>query len=107
MARVCQVTGKRTQKGYKVARRGLSKKSGGVGLKTTGRTKRTYKPNLQTVRVLDPDGRLLRLKISTRVLKKGVIELERGGKVVRFPLVKALRGRNRAFSGKSRPAAEA
>lgn len=95
MARVCQVTGKRTQVGNNVSRRGLPKKKGGVGLRITSRTKRTFKPNLQAIRVLDPEGRVLRLKVSTKVIKAGVITLQKGDKTVSFPLVKAMRGRNK------------
>lgn len=95
MARVCQVTGKRTRVGNNVSRRGLPKKKGGVGLRITSRTKRKFKPNLQSIRVLDPEGRVLRLKVSTKVIKSGVITLQKGDKTITFPLVKALRGRNR------------
>lgn len=98
MPRVCQVTGRRTQVGHTVARRGLAKAKGGVGRRVTGRSKRTFKPNIQTVRVLTPDGTVMRLKLSTRAIKTGVIKLEKGGKVVKFPLVRALRGRNRAYT---------
>ncbi len=95
MPRVCQVTGKRTRVGNRVSRRGLAKKAGGVGRRVTGRTKRKFKPNLQTVRILTPDGTVMRMKLSTRVIKKGVITLQKGDKTVSFPLVKALRGRHR------------
>ena len=39
-----------------------------------------------------PDGTVERLKLSTTAIKTGMIELERGGKKMRFPLVKAIRG---------------
>ncbi len=99
MSRVCEVTGRRTEVGHKVKRRGLAKKEGGVGRRVTGRSKRKFKPNIQTIRVLTPEGKLLRMKVSTKVIKTGVITLKKeGGKKVSFPLVKALRGRNRAFT---------
>ena len=99
MSRVCEVTGRRTEVGYKVKRRGLAKKQGGVGRRVTGRSKRKFKANIQSVRVLTPDGQLLRMKVSTKVIKTGVITLKKAnGKSVSFPMVKALRGRNRAFS---------
>lgn len=100
MPRVCQVTGKRTRVGNRVSRRGLAKKKGGVGRRVTGRSKRTFKPNLQVVRVLDPEGRVLRLKLSTKVIKKGVITLKKGDRTISFPLVKAPRGRQRAYLAK-------
>ena len=98
MARVCAVTGRRTRVGNQVKRRGLAKKEGGVGRRVTGRSKRTFKPNIQTVRVLTPTGQLLRLKLSTKAIKGGYIRIMQGNKMVEFPLVKALRGRNRAFT---------
>ncbi len=98
MSRVCVVTGRRTRVGNTVSRRGLAKKKGGVGRRVTGRSKRKFKPNIQTVRVLTPNGTVLRLKLSTRAIKTGVIELQKGDRVERFPLVRALRGRNRAFT---------
>ena len=98
MSRVCEVTGRRTRVGHAVKRRGLAKKEGGVGRRVTGRSKRKFKPNIHTVRVLTPEGQLLRMKLSTKAIKGGVIRIEKGGKIVEFPLVKALRGRNRAYT---------
>ena len=106
MSRVCQVTGKRTRVGNSVSRRGLAKKVGGVGRRVTGRVKRKFKPNLQTIRVLDPDGRVLRLKVCTQVIKKGIITIQRGDKTISFPLVKALRGRNSEFTKHNKPAGQ-
>lgn len=103
MSRVCAVTGRRTRVGNQVKRRGLAKKDGGVGRRVTGRSKRTFKPNLQPVRILTPEGAVVTLKLSTKVIKKGVITLEKNGKAVSFPLVKAVRGRNRAFSKAQKP----
>ena len=98
MSRVCAVTGRRTRVGNKVKRRGLAKKDGGVGRRVTGRSKRKFKPNLQPVRILTPEGTVMTLKLSTKVIKRGVITLQKGDKTVTFPLVKAVRGRNRAFT---------
>jgi len=106
MSRVCQVTGRRTRVGHSVSRRGLAKKVGGVGRRVTGRSKRKFKPNIQTVRVLTPDGTVLRVKLSTRAIKTGVIVLQKGDRTVKFPLVRALRGRNREYAGIARAKAK-
>lgn len=98
MSRVCAVTGRRTRVGNQVKRRGLAKKDGGVGRRVTGRSKRTFKPNVQPVRILTPEGKVMTLKLSTKVIKRGVITLQQGGKTVSYPLIKAVRGRNRQFS---------
>ncbi len=70
MSRVCQVTKRGTRSGQSIARRGLAKAKGGVGLKTTGVTKRTFKVNVQTKRIWVPElGKSVRVRISTRALK--------------------------------------
>jgi large subunit ribosomal protein L28 len=70
MSRTCQVTRRGTRAGGSIARRGLSKASGGVGLKTTGISKRTFKVNTQTKRIWVPElGRHVRVKLSTRAMK--------------------------------------
>jgi large subunit ribosomal protein L28 len=70
MARVCQLCGRRTVTGMMISRRGLPKRDGGVGLKTTGYNKRRFKPNLQKVRAL-VDGKVTRVKVCTRCIKAG------------------------------------
>jgi large subunit ribosomal protein L28 len=78
MARVCSICNKRTEGGNIVARRGLPKKKGGVGLRCTGRTMRKFKPNIQKVRAL-VDGVPTRVKLCTRCLKGGkVLKATRG-----------------------------
>ncbi len=70
MSRVCQVTGRRTRVGNQITRRGLAKPKGGIGLKTTGVTKRKFKPNIQSKRVWVPElNRFVRVKLSTKALK--------------------------------------
>ena len=72
MARVCAFTGKKTQFGNQLTRRGLAKAKGGVGIKTTGCTRRKFKPNIQKVRAFI-DGRTVRVKLSTKAMKTGLI----------------------------------
>lgn len=72
MARVCYFTGRRTRAGRKLARRGRAKYLGGVGIKTTGYTKRKFKPNIQRVRAVI-DGKVVRIKVSTRALRNGQV----------------------------------
>lgn len=70
MSRRCQVTGAGTRAGRSIARRGLPKSKGGVGLKTTGVTKRVFKVNVQKKRIWVPElGQHVRVKLSTRALK--------------------------------------
>ncbi len=72
MARECIFTGKKTKFGRSIARRGKAKYLGGVGIKTTGITKRTFKPNIQTVRAVI-EGKICRVKVSTRAIRDGLI----------------------------------
>jgi large subunit ribosomal protein L28 len=50
MARRCDICGKGPHFGNSIVRHGLSKKSGGIGLHTTGVTRRRFLPNLQRIR---------------------------------------------------------
>ena len=70
MSRTCQVTGRGTQVGGNISRRGLPKSAGGVGLRTTGHTKRKYKVNVQKKRIWVPEiGEYLTVRLSTRALR--------------------------------------
>jgi len=72
MARKCEKCGKRTEVGNKVARRGLAKSKGGVGIKTTSRQKREFRPNLQRIRVMV--GKTpTRMKVCVKCLKAGKV----------------------------------
>lgn len=73
MPRVCQYSGKKTRSGRSYATRGLAKSKGGVGKKTTGKTLRRFKPNLQRVRAV-VNGRVVRVKIAAKYLRRGLIE---------------------------------
>ena len=58
--------------GKRIARRGIAKRSGGIGLKTTGITCRRFKPNLQTVKIIE-NGTVKRVKVSANYLKTGKV----------------------------------
>ena len=72
MSRVCEICGKKTQVGNQIERRGLAKWKGGVGKKITGKTKRTFKPNLQMVRA-KINGAAKRIKVCTRCISAGKV----------------------------------
>ncbi len=82
MSKVCQVTGKKPVRGYKYVTRGIAKKKKGIGLKTTGKTKRRFQPNLKTKRIFNPEeNRWITLRISCNGLR--TIEKQGIAKVVR------------------------
>ena len=72
MARVCYFTGVRTRVGNRLRYRGRAKYLGGIGKKITSCTKRTFKPNLQTVQAV-VDGRTRRLKVSAKAIRQGLV----------------------------------
>ncbi len=70
MSRVCQVTGRGTTSGRTYTRRGVAKRKGGIGRKTTGITKRTFQVNLQWKNIFVPElNKTVRVRLSTRALK--------------------------------------
>ncbi len=73
MSRICFVTGKHPHKGRRIHRKGQSKKSGGIGTHVTKAVKRTFRPNLQRVRVKLPSGQVKRLWVSAKALKAGKV----------------------------------
>lgn len=73
MSRICEVCGKKPMVGNRIVRHGLKKAKGGIGLHTTGISKRRFLPNLHTVRVSDGKGNTKRMCICTRCLKSGKV----------------------------------
>jgi large subunit ribosomal protein L28 len=72
MPRVCHFTGKHTTAGRQYAYSGQKISKGGFGRKTSGKTKRTFKPNIQSVRAVI-DGRAVRIKASTKAIRNGLV----------------------------------
>ncbi len=73
MSRQCFFTGKKVSLGNQYTRRGKAKYLGGVGRKVTGKSRRQFKPNLQRVRAVI-DGRVVRILVSTKALRMGLVE---------------------------------
>jgi large subunit ribosomal protein L28 len=72
MAQSCQLCGKSPVSGNQIARRGLPKRTGGIGLKTTGINKRWFRPNLQKIHVL-LEGRRCRVRVCVKCIRTGRI----------------------------------
>jgi len=72
MPRKCAFTGRKTRSGRRYSRRGKAKYLGGVGIKTTGKTKRKFRPNIQRVRAV-VDGKIVRVNVSTKAIRNGMI----------------------------------
>lgn len=75
----CEITGKRPLTGHVIRRRGLSKKSGGVGIKTTAINPRKFYPNLHKRRLFVPElKRFVVVRVTANALrtakKKGLYQ---------------------------------
>src|SRR4051794_33637638 len=73
MARTCELCGKTVTYGNQIARRGMAKYLGGVGVKITGVTRRKFLPNVQHVRFQEPEGRARTARVCTRCIKSGAV----------------------------------
>ena len=73
MGMQCAVTGKKPVLGYKYKRRGKAKYLGGVGRKVTGITKRTFKPNLQRIKIVI-DGKVQTVRVCVKAIRSGLIQ---------------------------------
>ncbi len=72
MPRVCEFTDRKTAFGHSLKYRGKAKYLGGVGKKITGKTKRRFRPNIQTVTAMI-DGSPQRIKVSTKAIRMGLV----------------------------------
>ena len=72
MPRTCQFCGKHTTFGKSITRRGLAKKKGGVGRKTTGISVRKFKPNLQRMKAVIK-GKTKTINVCTKCLHMGKV----------------------------------
>ena len=72
MSATCFFTGKKTSFGKRRAWRGQKISKGGFGLKPTGITRRTFKPNLQVVNAV-VDGVQQRIRVSAKAIRQGLV----------------------------------
>ncbi len=72
MSRVCEICGKSTASGRKIARRGRAKRLGGVGIKTTGVALRKFKPNIQKVRAV-VGGSVRKVRVCAKCIRNGKV----------------------------------
>lgn len=73
MSMKCDICGKAPSFGKSIVRRGLAKKKGGVGQKVTGITARTFKPNIQKIRVRQGGG-VKRMRVCAKCIKGGKVQ---------------------------------
>ena len=73
MSRVCEICGKGPAAGKSIVRKGSPKYKGGIGLHTTGISKRRFLPNLHTVRTTDGKGNTRRVTVCASCIKAGKV----------------------------------
>jgi large subunit ribosomal protein L28 len=74
MAQACDVCGRKPATGNQITIRGKAKYLGGVGTKVTGISRRTFSPNLQTVRITTANGTNCTARVCTRCIRSGAIK---------------------------------
>jgi large subunit ribosomal protein L28 len=72
MPRRCHFTGVGTRVGNSLRYRGRPKYLGGIGLKMTSCTRRTFKPNLQDTRAMI-DGKPEWIQVSAKSIRNGLV----------------------------------
>lgn len=73
MGRQCEICGKGLNFGNVIQRRGLPKAKGGIGLHTTGISRRRFAPNLQKIRVRE-NGGVANRRVCTNCIKSGKVQ---------------------------------
>lgn len=73
MGMQCAVCGKKPVIGNQKTYRGKAKYLGGVGKKITGINKRTFKPNLQRIRVVEA-GETVRKRVCCQCIRSGRVQ---------------------------------
>ncbi|MCE9615484.1 MAG: 50S ribosomal protein L28 [Lentisphaerae bacterium] len=74
MAKINTRGNRAAQTGNRITRRGLPKKSGGIGLHVTGKARRRFKSNMQKRKVRFSDGTVRRMWVRVRDLKSGLYD---------------------------------
>jgi len=74
MSRICEICGKRPVMGNTIKRRGMAKAKGGAGRKITGISPRIFKPNIQRVKIINPQNKKEYIFICVKCLKAGKVK---------------------------------
>ena len=69
----CAICDKKPIVGRSISRRGLAKKSGGIGKKITGITRRRFYPNLQKIKVKFLNGTVKRIQVCASCIQAGKV----------------------------------
>ena len=106
MGQACQVCGKKPVVGNQVTTRGRAKYLGGVGVKTTGISRRQFKPNLRTVRVTTANGTRTTIRVCARCLRSGMVSKTVHHKPFKLPSAPGEKGKREPSEAEVRMAGE-
>ena len=70
MSQVCHLCGKSKVSGGHIVRKGLAKKTGGIGMHVVKNTKRMFEPNIQNVKI-NENGTVKTVKMCTACIRTG------------------------------------
>ena len=84
MSRECFFTGKKVSLGNQYTRRGKAKYLGGVGRKVTGISRRTFRPNLQSIQV-ETNGTVRRERVCVQCIRSGKVKRPQKRKLFQMP----------------------
>ncbi len=84
MGMQCAVCGKKPVLGNQYARRGKAKYLGGVGRKVTGISRRTFRPNLQSLQI-EIDGTVRRARVCVQCIRSGRVKRPTKQKLFQMP----------------------
>ena len=74
MAKVNKRGNRAQQSGHSITRRGLPKKTGGIGLNITGKARRHWKSNMQRKKIRFSDGSVRTMWVRVKDLKSGMYD---------------------------------
>jgi large subunit ribosomal protein L28 len=106
MSYKCDYCDRKPAQGNQIEIRGKAKYLGGVGTKVTGITRRTFKPNLQTVKITTPNGTNKTVRVCTKCLKSGVVRKAVKQRPFRLPASATKGAAPAASAAKGAPAAK-
>jgi large subunit ribosomal protein L28 len=84
MGMQCAICGKKPVLGNHYARRGKAKYLGGVGRKVTGISRRTFRPNLQSIQI-EINGTVQRERVCVQCIRSGKIKRPQKQKPFQMP----------------------
>jgi large subunit ribosomal protein L28 len=84
MGMQCAICGKKPVLGNQYARRGKAKYLGGVGRKVTGISRRTFRPNLQSLQI-EIDGTVRRARVCVQCIRSGRVKRPTKQKLFQMP----------------------